>query len=118
MPGKMATNDLSERPFAGVTAQVQCYWRIDMFSEAAVSDVDRNDFLSRPLAKKEMEADECRLFHDFLEKLKVTLALMATEDAHPTRQLNNEALEQHIHIHTHTHTHTHSSLCIYLRYEL
>ena len=94
MPGKMATNDLSERPFAGVTAQVQCYWQIDMFSEAAVSDVDRNDFLSRPLAKKEMEADECRLFHDFPEELKVTLALMATEDAHPTRQLNNEALEQ------------------------
>ena len=94
MLGKMATNDLSESAFAGVTAQVQCYGRIDMFSAAAVSDVDRNDFLSRPLTKKEMEADERGLFHGLPEELKVTLALMAMKDAPATRQLNNAALEQ------------------------
>ena len=70
-----------ESAFAGVTSQVQCYGRIDMFSAAAVSDVDRNNFLSRPLTKKEMEADECGLFHGLPEELKVTLALMAMEDA-------------------------------------
>ena len=47
MLGKMASNDLDESSFAGVTAQVQCYGRIGMSAAAAVSDVGRNGFLSR-----------------------------------------------------------------------
>jgi hypothetical protein len=94
MLGKMATNDHAESSFAGVTAQVQCYGRIDMFKAAAVSDMDRNDFVSRPTTNKEMEADERGLFHALPEELKTTLTLMAMEDAPTTRQSNNASLER------------------------
>ena len=43
----MASNDLAESSFAGVTAQVQCSGRIGMSAAAAVSDVGRNGLLSR-----------------------------------------------------------------------
>ena len=54
MLGKMAYNDLAERSFAGVTAQVQYYGRIGMSAAAEVSDVGRNDFLSRGGTKKQI----------------------------------------------------------------
>ena len=44
MLGVMASNDLAESSFAGVTAQVQCYGRIGMCNAAAVSDAARNNF--------------------------------------------------------------------------
>ena len=64
------------------------------FKAAAVSDVDRNDFLSRPTTKKEIEADERGLLHGLVEELKLTLIIMAMEDAPATRQSNNESLER------------------------
>ena len=50
----MASNDLAEISFAGVTAQVQCYGRIGMSATAAVSDFGRNGFLSRGGTKKQI----------------------------------------------------------------
>ena len=45
MLGKMASNDLVESSFTGVTAQVQCYGRIGMSGAATVSNVAYNEFL-------------------------------------------------------------------------
>ena len=44
---KMVSKDLAGSSFAGVTAQVQCYGRIEMCAAAAVSDCDRNECLHR-----------------------------------------------------------------------
>ena len=55
MLGKMASNDLAESSFAGVTTQVQCYGRIGMSAAAAVSDVGRNGFLSRSGIKRPID---------------------------------------------------------------
>ena len=93
MLGKMATNDLAESSFAGVTAQVEYYGRIGMHSAAATSDMARNKFMDRPLTKKDMEKNERALLHGLPEELKVTLAIMSMEDAPATRQSNNKALE-------------------------
>ena len=47
MIDKMASHDLVECLFAGVSAQVQCHRRIEMCAAAAVSDCDWNEFLHR-----------------------------------------------------------------------
>ena len=93
MMGKMATNDHAESSFAGVTSQVQYYGRIGMHNAAAASDTARNGFLQRPLTKKEHESGERGLFHELPEELRVTLLIMAMEDAPATRQSNAESLE-------------------------
>ena len=84
----MAVNDLAESSFAGVTAQVQVYGRIGMYEAAAVSDVDRNNFLSRPTTKKDIKEGKRGLFHNLPEELKVTAMIAAMEDAPETRQIN------------------------------
>ena len=53
--GKMASNNLAESSFVGVTAQVQCYGRKDMYSADDVSDTARNVLLDLPTTKKQME---------------------------------------------------------------
>ena len=82
--GKMATNDHAESSFAGVTSQVQYYGRIGMHNAAAASDTARNGFLQRPLTKKEHESVKRGLFHELPEELRVTLLIMAMEDAPAT----------------------------------
>ena len=47
MLGKIATNDPAESSFAGVTSQIQKYSRISISGAAAISDMQRNKFLSR-----------------------------------------------------------------------
>jgi hypothetical protein len=94
MLGLMATNDLAESSFAGVTAQVQVYGRIGMCNAAAVSDVARNGFLHRPTTKKEIEKGKRGLYHDLPEELRLTLLIVSMEDAPETRQSNNEGLEK------------------------
>ena len=42
--GEMAVNDLAESSFAGVTAMIQVYGRIDLNAAAAISDMNRNVF--------------------------------------------------------------------------
>lgn len=37
-------NDLAESSFAGVTAMIQVYGRIDLNAAAAISDMNRNVF--------------------------------------------------------------------------
>ena len=51
----MASNDLAESSFAGVTAQVKCYGRIGMSAAAAVSDVGRNGFLFRGTPRPQLK---------------------------------------------------------------
>ena len=63
--GKMVTNDLAERSLAGVTSQFQTYGRIGMWNAAAISDMSRNWYLSRPTTKKDLKEDNRGLFHDF-----------------------------------------------------
>ena len=93
MLGMMAVNDLAESSFAGVTSQVQCYGRIGLHAAAAVSDMDRNNFLSRPTSKKDMAENKRGLFHGLPEELRITSVMAAMEDAPETRQSNNASTE-------------------------
>ena len=45
MLGKMASNDLVESSFTGVTAQVQCYGLIRISGAATVINIAYNEFL-------------------------------------------------------------------------
>ena len=92
--GMMAVNDLAESAFAGVTAQLQVFGRIDMSSAAAISDMARNGFLDRPTTKKEMSGKKTSLFHDLPEELQITAMMCAMEEAPATRESNNNALEK------------------------
>ena len=51
----MASNDLVESSFAGVTAQVQCYGMIGMSGAATVSKVAQNEFLHRGGTKTQIK---------------------------------------------------------------
>ena len=105
MLGKMASNDLAESSFAGVTAQVQCYGRVGMSAAAAVSDVSRNGFLHRGVIKKEIKRPTTRkktkakerkrgLYHGLPKELQITLFMMCMEDAPKTRKSNNNDLNR------------------------
>lgn len=93
MMGMMAVNDLAESSFAGVTAQVQCYGRIGMHAAAAVSDMSRNKFLSRPTTNNEISNNKRGLFHGLPEELKITAVMTAMEDAPITRQSNIASID-------------------------
>ena len=77
----MASNDLAESSFAGVTAQVQCYGQIYMCSAAAISDTSRNGFLYFPTTKNQMECHKQGLFHGLTDELHITLIIVAMKDA-------------------------------------
>ncbi|KAL7546176.1 hypothetical protein ACHAWF_015185 [Thalassiosira exigua] len=89
MLGAMATNDLAESSFAGVTSQLQSFGRIAMCSAAAVSDAKRNKFFYRATSKKAIENGEEGLFYT------ITAVMMSMEDAPATRQSNNNDLERY-----------------------
>ena len=93
MMGMMAVNDLAESSFAGVTSQVQCYGRIGMHAAAGVSDINRNNFLSRPTTKKAISVGKHGLLHNLPEELKITAVMAAMEDAPATRQSNSAAID-------------------------
>ena len=90
---KMVTNYLYESSFAGVTSQVQIYGRIGMFNAAAISDMSRNGYLSRPTTKKDLKEVNRGLFHNFPEELQLTAVMAALEDALVTHKANNQSLE-------------------------
>ena len=92
MLGKMVTNDPAESSFAGVTAQIQSYGRIDLCNAAAVSDITRNKFLSRPTTKKEIKNGSIGFFHTLPEELQATAVMVAMENVPATKEYNNEAL--------------------------
>ena len=56
----MASDDLAESSCAGIIAQVQCYGMIEMSAAAAVSDVERNGFLSRCGIKSPIDRETTR----------------------------------------------------------
>ena len=114
MLGKMASNDLAESSFAGVTAQVQCYVRIGMSAEASVSDVGRNGFQSRggikrPIdretasKKKKAKEKERELYFGMVKELQIKLLITCMEESlsisgskfsyeHCTEYVNNSIL--------------------------
>ena len=77
----MASNNLSESSFAVLTAQVQCYIRIDICSAAAVSYNARNGFLDRLTTNKQMEGHQQGFFHVLPDELQITLVMVSMEDA-------------------------------------
>ena len=85
MMGKMATNDLAESSFGGVTNQLQKYSRVNITSAAAVSDMQKNNYLTRDKKKG--------LFHEFPDEIQIALVLVAMEDAPRTRTENMESLD-------------------------
>ena len=93
MLGMMAVNDLAESSFAGVTAQVQCYGRIGMHAAAAASDMQRNNFFSRPTTKKAIASNKRGLFQGLPEELKITAVMVAVEEAPATRKSNNTSVD-------------------------
>ena len=58
--GMMATNCLAESSFGGVTAQLEVFGRVGLSHASAVSDMQRNGFLKRPITKKDFENKEVR----------------------------------------------------------
>ena len=87
--GKIPSNNLAESSFSGVTAQVQCYGRIDRCSAAYFSDTARNRFVDRPTTKNQMEGHQQVFFHGLPDELQITLVMFAMEDAPENWQSNN-----------------------------
>ena len=58
--GMMAGNNLAESAFGGVTAQLEVFGRVGLANAVAVSDIQKNGFLSRPITKKDIENKEVR----------------------------------------------------------
>ena len=92
--GQMAVNDQAESSFAGVTAQISSYGRIDLSSAAAVSDVNRNRFLFRPTTQQDIKNDKRGMFHSFPEELQIAAVTAAMEWSAATKENNNIALER------------------------
>ena len=82
----MATNDLAESSFGTVTNQMQRFSRIDIAGAAAVSDLQRNQFLNR--------VGEKGIFHNFSDEIQISLVLTAMEDAPRTRRENRSLLNR------------------------
>ena len=51
----MAVNDLAESAFGGVTAQLEVFGLVGLAHAVAVSDVQQNRFLTRPVTKRYRE---------------------------------------------------------------
>ena len=73
----MATNDLAESLFAGMTAQNQAFGHIGLNSAAAISDTRRNQFLSHPTTKKDIADHKMGFFHTLSEELRYTAIMSA-----------------------------------------
>ena len=77
MLGKIVTNNLAEISFSGVTIQVQTYGQIGMYNPAAIINMSRNVYSSRPTNKKELKDINRGIFHDFPEELQLTAIMEA-----------------------------------------
>jgi hypothetical protein len=88
--GMMAVNDLAESSFAGVTAQIQMFGRLNLHGATAVSDMGRNGFLNRPMKK----GDELGMFHGLPEELQITAVMCAMEFAPATQQSNSHEMDR------------------------
>ncbi len=90
--GAMAVNDLAESSFAGVTVMLQCYGRIGLNNAAAVSDMTRNNLMSRGTTNE--QNGNHGMFHQLPEQLQITVIMYAMNFAPGTRASNNEGLDQ------------------------
>ena len=88
MLGKHATNDIAESSFASLTSQLQKYSRINLAHAAAISDMQKNGFLSRK--------GKIGLFHQFPKELRAAVVVVAVEDAPATRKSNNLSLQRQL----------------------
>ena len=68
----MDVNDLAESSFTGATAQLQVFVKIGMSSTAAISDMDRNEFLDWPTTNNDRGDKKRSLYHDLPEYLQIT----------------------------------------------
>ena len=89
--GSMAVNDLAESSFAGVTSVLQKYGRIGLAHAAGVSDLARNDFLSRDEGATDGRKG---MFHRLPEELQLTAVMCAIKFAPSTRNSNSTDLER------------------------
>ena len=64
-----------------------------MCNAAAISDMSRNRYLSRPSTKKNLKEGNRGLFHYFPEELLRTAAMPEMEDAPVMHKANNQSLE-------------------------
>ncbi|KAL7553860.1 hypothetical protein ACHAWF_017484 [Thalassiosira exigua] len=94
MLGKMASYDLAESSFAGVTAQLQSFGQIAMGSAAAISDAKRYQFFYRPIDNKSIKKGDLGMFHTLPEELQVTATISAMESAPQMRKKNNKARDR------------------------
>ena len=101
----MASNDLAESSYAGVTAHVQCYDRIGIYAVAAVSKVARNGFLSQSSmhkqtnrtttgTKKQKKAKKQGLDYVLPKELQISLLMICMGNSLATRKTHNDNLEQ------------------------
>ena len=88
--GKKATNDEAESTLGATTHVIQKCGRIDIANAGAVSDLNRNGFVHRPTSKKDTKSEG--LFHQFSEKIRHAIVLVAMRDAPATKARNNEDL--------------------------
>lgn len=89
--GKKATNDEAESALGATTYEIQKGNRIGITNAAAVSDLNRNGFVHRQTSKKDKKSEG--LFHQFHEKLRHAIVLVAMRDAPATKAQNDEDLE-------------------------
>ena len=64
-----------------------------MCNAAAISDMSRNGYLSRPTTKKYLKEGNRFLFHNFPEELRLTALMAETEDAPVTHKSINQPLD-------------------------
>ena len=88
MLGEHATNNIAESSFGSLTLQIQKHSRINMAHAAAISDMQKNGFLSRK--------GNIGLFHQFPKELRVAVMVMAVEDAPATRKNNTLSLQKQL----------------------
>ena len=69
------------------------YPSIGLCNAAAISDMSRNGYLSRPTTKKYLKEGNRGLFRDFPEELGLTALMAETDDAPATHKSNNQSLE-------------------------
>ena len=89
--GSMAVNDLAESSFAGVTSVLQKYGRIGLAHAAGVSDLAKNDFLSRDEGVTDGHKG---MFRRLPEELQLTAVMCAMKFAPATRNSNSTNLER------------------------
>ena len=85
---EMATNDIAESSFAGVSSHIQKFSSIDISSAPVVSDMQCNKFF------KHTGEDNIGLFHKFPAGICMALVKVAMEDAPRTTETNNELLNR------------------------